>query len=279
MKRFLISIALLCTSLWAVNAQSLEEIEAEILSYIECVKQFSEPKYHNGEYVLSNGKRVKVMEQTDFERFVFSSIDAFLDNMDRFFEESTYFNPMRRMLMDRQDLSDWEIKSAKTISREYFKSPGNCFHIASHGLMNPDGGSDSILMGGVELNPEETSELILKTMLDVGPAFINSKHEPFTIVLHSCGSGKGDNSFAAKLSEALAKEFDNVAVVAAPDIVYCTLDENGNYSERVSSESDIRRGTYDRYSQNWMVFKNGHSVMTGTKDFAETVDKYLNSND
>lgn len=279
MKKYLFILALAFTATLTAKAQTLEEIEAEILSYIECVKQFSAPDYHNGEYILSNGKRVTVMEQTDFDRFVFSSIDAFVDNMDRFFEESTFFNPMRRMLMDGQDLSDWEYKSANTISREYFKSPGNCFHIASHGLMSPDGNSESILMGGVELSPEETSELILKTMLDVGPAIINSKHEPFTIVLHSCGSGKGENSFAAKLSKALAQEFDNVAVVAAPDVIYCSLDEEGKYSERISSESDIRRGSYESACQNWMVFKNGHTFMTGTKDFAGTVNKYIQHND
>lgn len=279
MKKYLLALALVFSAFLSARSQTLEEIEAEILSYMECVKQFSAPDYHSGEYVLSNGKRVSVMEQTDFDRFVFSSIDAFVENMDRFFNESTYFRPMRRMLMDKQDLSDWEFNSAKTISREYFKSPGNCFHIASHGLMSPDGNSDSILMGGVELNAEETSELILKTMLDVGQAIINAKHEPFTIVLHSCGSGRGENSFAARLSKALAKEFDNVAVVAAPDVVYCTMDEDGNYSERISSESAIRAGRYDSDRQNWMVFKDGRSYMTGTKDYADTVDKYLKSND
>lgn len=72
-----------CEKEWATltaKSQTLEEIEAEILSYIECVKQFSAPDYHNGEYILSNGKRVAVMEQTDFDRFVFSSIDAFVES-------------------------------------------------------------------------------------------------------------------------------------------------------------------------------------------------------
>lgn len=261
-----------------IYAQTVEELDAEILKYIECVKNFSKPEVHKNKYSLSSGKMVEVLEQSDFDRSVFSSIDAFMENLDKILDSSPFLYGKQRILMDGKDLSKWEYDEISTISNEYFSSGKNTFHLASHGLVDPsDQSSWGVRIGGQDLNAEETAELILESMAGVNHIILNAKQEPFTIVLHCCESGKGNDSFAAKLSAELAKEMDNVAVIAAPDLVYATLDEQGKYTERVASKTAISLNRVEKDAQNWLVFKNGKKVMTGLMDYGKTISKYMNS--
>lgn len=256
-------------------AQSLADIEAEILALKECVELSSLPDFHKAEHMLSSGKNVAVFEQSDFERSAFSTVDSFIENIGEFLDSSPFFCDRKKLLMDPYDLSEWEKEGIRKISNEYFKNGGNNFHLAAHGLVAPDGSSSGIRIGGEDLNAEETAELIIKSMGGVNHVLLNAAHEPFTVVLHCCNSGKGEDSFAARLSLALEEYLDDVAVIAAPDIVYCTEDEDGNYTERIASAESIDKGSFEQDALNWLVFKSGDMVMTGTKDYGTTVAEYI----
>lgn len=262
-----------------LRAQSLEELEKMVREVKACYEKVSMPDAHSSTYTLSSGKTVQVLEQSDYQREAFATIDSFIDNFD-LIQNSLFFTDKRKTLMDAQDLSDWEVAGIRTISNEYFKNAGREFHLACHGLLDSSGErSDCILMGGQYLDVKEAAELIIKSMeapsLDFGyQELLNAEHKPFTIVLHSCNSAKGSDSFAAKLSSELRAYLDQVAVVASPDVVYCTEDFAGNYTERIASEASLQLDRYKTEAQNWLVFENGKMVMTGTEDYATTVKQY-----
>lgn len=259
----------------SLHAQTEAELDAAILEFKRCFEKLSMPEVHNSTYELSTGKRIRVLAQSDFERSAFSTVDAMLENIDKL-KDSFFFSANRKLLMDGKDLSKWEVESIRDISNEYFKTGEYAFHLAAHGLVNPDGtSSEGVKIDGQELNADETAELLLLSMEKNYHHVLNSMYKPFTVVLHCCNSAKGTNSFAARLSAALSKHLDNVAVVAAPDIVYCTQDANGKYTERVTSENAIKNGSYDKEKKDWIVFKNGAKLMTGTTDYGTTVEKYL----
>lgn len=273
------------TLLWGLSinvmAQSeMEQLKERILAYQKCIEEKSLPDYHHVKRVLSNGKMINVAEQTDFFRYTerFTSIDAILENPEEW-ANSVYMSQVKngsnKGLIDTNGLSEWEVNNIRAISNEYFKSSDNTFHIAAHGLITPHGNSSNkILMGGQELNAKETAELILQTMEGVNHILLNAAEKPFVIVLHSCNSAEGENSFAQQLSAELSKSIDNVAVVGAPDAIYCEMDEKGNYTEKVSSINAIKRNQPEKKS--WLVFQNGEQTMKGTTDYKTTVKTYLN---
>lgn len=249
---------LLCGS--SICAQTLEEINRQILEYQRCFNEYSKLTPQDNVYKLPNNKNVSVVEQTDFSMAKFVSMDKNLENVNL-------------MLMDKRDLPKWEVRSAKTIMKEYFRQP-NTFHIAAHGLEDPNGTStQTILMGGQSLTAKETAVLMLETMQDYN-IILDAKEVPFSVVIHSCKSGMGDNSFAQQLSAILSESIENVAVIAAPDLILTTLDESGKYSEAVISSP---KNTSPSSWKNWKIFKNGMSYMEGTTDYKTTIQKYVDS--
>lgn len=273
---WVICLLMLCGNLSA--QKTVEEVKRELKAFQECFEKLPMPWVHTKDYVLSNGKQISLLEQSDFKRAAFASADALLERV-KAWKESRFMSvdPGRKTLMDGQDLSNWEINNIRDISNEYFKDSKNAFHLAAHGLVDEAGVStQTIKMGGQTLNAKEAAELIVLSLQGYHN-YLNIDQEPFTIVLHSCSSGKGDNSFAAQLSSELAKQIDNVAVVAAPDIVYCTMNEQGKYTECVISNDAIKRNNVAGEKQNWRVFKNGRTFLTGTADYKSTVGKYLKS--
>ena len=249
MKTKVLLILVLLGSSTIAKAQ-LSETEKQILEYDNCFRQFSRPAVHDNTYNVG-GQQIPVVEKTDFATKQFSQVDPQLNNV-------------KLMLMDNRDLSRWERTNARTICESYFADGKPGFHIAAHGLQDPEDG-DKIQVGGKFLSPEETADLIMQTLNDY-EIVMNARKMPFPIVLHTCNSGNGgENSFAAKLSSILTERISNVAVIASPDIVRCTMDENG-YNEYV----ETRNG-----KGNWLVFQNGKQTMTGTTDYKSTVKKYL----
>ena len=265
-------------SLCAV-AQTKEEIlDKQILEYWECFKKLSKPAPHDQVITLSNGKQIGLLSQTDFARSAFVSVDQLLKDMQLWYN-STYLWQSRQKkstttLMDTHEISEWELNSLGEISDEYFKSGDNTYHVVAHGLVNSNGiSAGSISMGGQTLDAKETAELILLQMEEKYQIMLNTRKQPFVVVLHSCNSAQGENSFAKQLSEELAKQIDNVAVVGAPDAVYAEMDENGKYTEMVSSVRAIKQNKPER--KNWLVFQNGKQAMQGTPDYKSTVKNYL----
>jgi hypothetical protein len=248
--RLIILIAAAIGSLNVSMAQ--KQINDEILKFKDCFTQFSNPAVHENSYNV-NGKQVPVIEKTDFATKQFAQVDPQLNNV-------------KLMLLDNRDLSSWERTNARTICESYFADGQPGFHIAAHGLQDPEDG-DKVKVGGKFLNPEETADLIMQTLNDFD-IILDAEKKPFPIVLHTCKSGNGgENSFAAKLSSILTEKISNVAVIASPDIVRCTIDGN-DYNEYV----ETRHG-----KGNWLVFQNGKQTLTGTTDYKSTVNAYLNA--
>lgn len=263
-------------SIWAQQSK-VDELKAQIRAYKECIIKLSMPEYHSKEYTLENGKHITVSEQSDFNRNAFTSIDPTLEDPKQWIESLYFYKKEQgksKTLIDTKGLSSWELESIRQISNDYFNSGDNVFHIAAHGLVDSRGVSaNAIQMDGKYLDAKETADLILRSMADVNHMLLNVDEQPFVIVLHSCNSAQGENSFAKQLSIELAKKIDNVAVVGAPDAVYCEMDEKGNYTEMVSSVNAVKRNQPER--KNWLVFQNGKQTMQGTPDYKSTVQKYL----
>lgn len=280
MKIAKLTFLLLCLvqTAWAQQSKA-DQLRAEINAYKECLIKLSMPQYHSKDYLLSNGKRINVAEQTDFQRDAFVSTDPLLEDPHEWIN-SLYMSQAKRgsnlTLMDMQDLDDWQLKSIRDIADDYFHSGNSTFHVTAHGLVDAHGVSENaISMGGQQLNAKETAELILKSMADVNHLMLNTNKQPFVVVLHCCNAAQGDNSFAKQLSEALSKEIKNVAVVGSPDIIYCEKKSDGTYTEYISSEAAMKRNKPEK--KNWLVFKNGQQAEEGTSDYKSTVKNYLDS--
>ena len=112
-------------------------------------------------------------------------------------------------------------------------------------------------------NPITTPKQFVEKVLSKNPIWIRrDKNEIMTIVLYSCRTAEGDNSFAQQLSEYLG---ENVVVIAPNQRVYCTsnglqgvykakyVDENNNYLQGKSKESSDQPGE-------WLVFYKGEII-------------------
>lgn len=267
---------------WAY-AQTVEELEAEIRHVHECFFNLrSQKQLCNESYTLSSGKVVHAMARNDFERSVFVSADETLREVLEW-KESPYLWQLRhqknggKAIIDTQDLSKWEVDSFGMIAENYFKDSPSTFHIASHGLVDSDGTSAGLIkIGGQELNAAETAELIRQSMLvrtDKGDApfdaIINVEHQEFVVVVHSCHSAEGEKNFASELSKELGKFLDNVTVVGAPDVVFCSLDENGQYQEYVTTKAEVQNLNPGKKA--WKAYKNGLDTGLGQQDYHATV--------
>ena len=231
------------------------------------------PNPHNESVTLKNGKKVSFIAQSDYERTSFVSADQFLRDI-REWKESPYLWQMKRMknnlaISDAKDLSQWEIDNFDKISQSYFDGNVSAFHIAAHGLLeSPGKAANTIKVGGQELNPAETAELIANTMQHNFHLLVGALEPNFVVVIHSCHSADGEDNFASRLSKELAEYFPNVSVVGAPQLVYCTI-QDGKYTEYISTESELKKENPTNYK--WKVYKNGQNTGQGTYDYQSTV--------
>ena len=257
--------------LWAIlvgmvvpcSAQTEEELIEYIKAFHQCFYELSAPTLHDQEYVLSNGKTFSTYEQNDFKRSKFVSVDALLKDVKEWRDSPFLFRQKRlngnRTIADKQDLTNWEVVNMDKIASSYFEDGESVFHIAAHGLVFPDGrAADQIKIGGPDLDAKETAELIMLSMKGPFYSVINAEKQDFVVVLHCCNSAVGDNNFSRQLSEELSKQFDNVSVVGAPDVVQCEL-RDGVYKE------------YIQDNQRWKVYKNGKETNQGELDYKATV--------
>ena len=298
-QRVLSTILFLAFSAGIVQAQTeaqrqkLAEQDRFFQALHQCFNDLSEPEPHNEVFTLSNGKTISTISQNDYARSAFVSADKTLEDI-RLWRDSPYLWRMKhrisgKTLSDDRDLSSWEIDNVDKISKQYFESGESTFHIAAHGLVTDSQHTpaNKIRIGGQDLDAKETAELILLSMNiswakhnnqeprswnGLFQRTINSEHQPFTIVVHSCHSAVGENNFAQQLSVELAKAIDNVNVVGAPDTVYCEMDANGNYREVIASDYEIKHAANPR-QQRWKVYKNGKETGEGDYDYVSTVKK------
>ncbi|MBR1521749.1 MAG: hypothetical protein IJ635_11005 [Bacteroidaceae bacterium] len=234
--------------------KQLAELMQELENFQDCFDGQSAPQVHDNAYHLGEVE-VPVVEQTDFTKgaFHFSQVTPDLN--------------VRVALVDDKNLSDWERRNARQICEEYFRG-GPGFHIAAHGLEDPENAAnDKLLIGGQELTPEQTADMIMQC-LNGYEILTKYRKEPFPVVLHSCLSGEGENGFAAQLSEILSKKIENVAVIAAPNLVMCQMDNAGGYNEYIVDKAGHKGGR-------WNVFQNGRIAMQGTLDYKSTVSQYV----
>lgn len=255
-----------------------QDYKAGILAFQECFNNMSQPKPHDGEYILSNGKRVVCMEQSDYSRSAFVSVDKLIYDLQRW-AESPYLWEMKHRrnttIMDKNDLKKWEIDNFQIIADSYFNNSRSTFHIAAHGLLDSyNNPANKIKIGGVELNAKETAELILLQMGEGYNIVMNARDESFTVVLHCCHTAEGENNFAKQLSEELHKYLRNVHVIASPDIVYATMDYDDNYTECVTTKSEYERvkktGMMPK-KYNWSTYHNGRETLYGHTDWRRSL--------
>lgn len=276
MKIFYLLLILLAGSFHTtlLAQQTLSQLNKQIAAFQKCFNEMSRPALHDEVIRLSNGKIIRTRGQSDFSRSQFTSVDALLENV-KLWKDSPYLWQARqklgrKTLMDVNDLTDWEVKSLPSISSEYFEEGQSAFHIAAHGLVEPDGApANAIQMGGETLNAQETAELILQSMCKEYHSLIEVKNEPFVVVLHCCHSAKGSNNFAQQLSKELSKYIKQVAVIGAPGIVYCEQTADGKYTESVTPQVGSQQ------QLPWKVYQNGTESMTGASDYKQTIRSYV----
>lgn len=281
---FILAIAFFPGIALAQTKEDVEKQRAQIRAFHECFFNLQSKKAISEEsFTLSNRKVVKALARSDFERSAFVSADETLREV-LSWEKSPYLWRLRHMkntgkaLMDAKDLTRWEVDSFGQIADTYFESNPSTFHIASHGLVEPDGSAAGLIkIGGEELDASETAELICKSMTvttDEGDAafnhVINAENQTYVVVVHSCHSAEGDNNFAKQLSLELSKFIKNVTVVGAPDVLFCAVDESGRYQEYVaSSVKDIERR--NPALKKWKAYRNGEDTGQGQYDYNETI--------
>lgn len=270
-------------SSWSQDHPTEDEIDALIKEMHECFIDLSLPKPHAKTYHLSSGKTVEVQSQNDYERSAFVSADKTLEDI-LLWKSSPYLWEQQHRknghaIMDRKELSDWELQNFNQIADSYFKGTSSTFHLAAHGLVDPENAdSGHIRIGGQDLDVKETAELIKLSINESKDGFqhiINGEEQKFVIVLHSCHTAEGENSFAKQLSEELGDFLPDAYVIGAPDLVVCSMDfDKKEYKECVASEQEMRRaGTRGEieYKQKWRVFKEGQDTGLGDIDYKTSV--------
>ena len=299
MRPKIILSALLMSALSAgsIYAQSIQEkihqeeqrtVETlrKIKVVYDCFREASDPKPRSENFILSSGKKVSSIVQCDFGNQKFLSADEMLRDIS-LWKNSPYLWKLKhrkgsKMLSDDRDLSEWEINSVDKIAKTYFEEGDAVFHIAAHGLVYQDNTpANCIRVGGQDLDAAETAELIKLSWKgpfkeSVFHQLINlnqseqifEKQQPFTIVVHSCHSAEGEDNFAQQLSVELSKYLDNVRVIGAPDVVWCT-EINGKYTEEISSMN--AKGEPVGPPKRWRVYKNGQDTGQGEFDYRSTV--------
>ena len=126
----------------------------------------------------------------------------------------------------------------------HFKDDPHTINIFAHGSK---GGMQIVGFNGGRTRTAEEFVNVLDSKSEIWKNRKNN--EPVTIILHSCQTGDGEDSFAAKISE----ELENVTIIAP----------NGNIriSEREEQGVFISKyGEKDNYG-NWNVFQNGKQTM------------------
>ncbi len=265
-----------------IDKKSDEETKKEILDFWKCFEEFSRPAPHQKTITLSTGKTVPFLFQSDFKRASFVSVDSLLNDVRQWYE-SPYLWQLKRQknnlaISDTKDLTKWEVSGFKDIADSYFKDNDFTFHIAAHGLVESTGdAANCIKIGGQELDAAETAELIIKSMNDLFHNVLAANGKPFVVAVHSCHSADGEDNFASRLSKELESRMprenkdvpvNNIYVVGAPDLVYCSIDGK-KYTEYVTTEDQIGREAPRK--ENWKVYKNGKNTGQGQSDIRKTI--------
>lgn len=245
------TICVLLSASAFAQSEEIEEIKANIRSYEACFEQLSDPTPKLVNHEISPGVSIDVIQATDYKGKSFMQADPDVAKLSI-------------ALMDGDNLEEWEVQNADLIFQDGFQTkPG--FHIYAHGISDSEGNSTGVRINGVDLTPQETARLILSA-LDDYELILNAYDSPYPVVLHTCNSAKGPNSFAEQLQKELSQAMPNIRVIAAPKPVYVTLDEAGNYNEIVSTNP----AAGDKANGKWHIFSNrGYTV--GNKDYKSTM--------
>ena len=223
-------------------AQNYDEVISEIMSYQECFNGHSHGLQEDSYYV--DGKVVKFKSAANF-----STANFFVSD------------------------TEYETEGLPSIDavQNWLRLEDNSFHIVAHGIVPSSRFSaNEIEIGGKLLNAEQVAGLILKHLKKY-ELMLEMKKQPFSIVLHSCKAGYGENSFAAQLSAYLEDKIRGLTVVAADDIVWLDSHSGSLYpSEKIcSTRAQEQDSSYP--GKDWLVFKNGERIMRGGKTCQETI--------
>lgn len=242
MKRTALLIWALLCPLVTTTAQSYDEIVQEILDYQKCFDKNSHGLRDDS--YDADGKTVNYKAAVNFQTANFFLSDT-----------------------------EYEMEGLPSIEsvHNWLRTEDNSFHIVAHGILPNGGGSTKeIEIGGQYLKAEQVAGLILKHLRKY-ELLLSLKKQPFSIVLHSCKAGYGENSFAAQLSRCLEDKIRGLTVIAADDIVWLDNRSNSLYpSEKIcSTRAQEQDSAYP--GKDWLVFKNGVRMMRGGKTCQETI--------
>lgn len=242
MKRIILSILTMLCPFIVATAQSYDEMVREILDYQKCFDKNSHGLQDDS--YDTDGRTVNYKAAVNFQTANFFLSDT-----------------------------EYETEGLPSIEsvHNWLRTEDNSFHIVAHGILPNGGGSTKeIEIGGQYLKAEQVAGLILKHLRKY-ELLLSLKKQPFSIVLHSCKAGYGENSFAAQLSRCLEDKIRGLTVIAADDIVWLDNRSNSLYpSEKIcSTRAQEQDSAYP--GKDWLVFKNGVRMMRGGKTCQETI--------
>ncbi|MBR0053732.1 MAG: hypothetical protein IJP65_00280 [Bacteroidales bacterium] len=161
-------------------------------------------------------------------------------------------------------------KKDKTIisGAEKYKDDG-AIHMFAHGSPK----SITVTIDGKK-QKVETPQQLEKLLSEYSTVWNNrQENDEITIILHSCRTGEGDNSFAEKVSKEL-----NVTVVAPDQRVYFNedgqigaykakyVDSNNEYKQ--DDNGNAKSKEMSNIRGNWRVFRNGKEINSFKGDWS-----------
>ena len=270
----IILTVMLASVYFSSKAQTSTDDEAEylrqqILAYEGCFTQFSK-ELSVQSLNLGNGN-VEAFVELTFEdaRFAVSDVDE-LKDIRAYLSHDAGSGTFS--IADYSSIGDvFNIREIDYLQANCYNRP-ETFHILGHGMLNQSNQSaGTIQIDGTEIAPKEMARMMTDLLMSY-EGVIEAKGRPFTVVVHSCKAGESnDNSFAARLSLELSELSSQIYVVAAPGLIYPSLDtKTGYYNEKIANnKAEAQNETIS--GKKWNIFHNGKFICQGKESFDESV--------
>ena len=263
-KLFLLQIILLSL---ADQAQDKEITVQDILDFKDC---YAKIKSHGlqEKSIDIEGEIYNLMSERDYarENLLVSDKDELQKLSDKISYESVGIKGKFGSIVDWESMNQLfgSRIQAEQASMSYMRD--GTFQLMCHGISDQSHNSlDKVSLDGKEVDADRAAKIILNE-LEGYDIITNYTDRPLVVVIHACGvGGKGNDSFASKLSAYLAEKSPNIYVVAAPGSVYPSTRTWPNYTETVVDKNGK--------TINWNCFHGGKFLTEGEKDFDQTVTK------
>ena len=247
------NIILICMALlpFAISAQDIKSLEEKILEFDECFRELSHPEPKLVEHPVTGGGIVTVMQRTDYAKQSFLQADPTIDKMSVSIYDIEAADEFGFKEEDINTVFDWTFNA------------GFAFNVFAHGIVDEEGKSSGVSIDNKDLTPEQLTDLIFNALSDY-EIIINTRGNPYPIILHSCSCAKeGEDSYAARLSRLVAKKMPNAYIIAAQGPVVLSYN-GGKYDESV-------RTSKDGATIPWTIFHDG-KMTQGSDKISDTAN-------